>query len=193
MQDTTMRGYGETELVELAQEGSVPAFDALVRLHRKPVTELVKTIVRNEDAAMDVVQDVFLTVYKALPSLHTVESFVPWLHTIARNRAKRFAQRESISEQYELTELDKLLIKTSHELALITEQAFEDRAQAKDVIEEIEKLPEQLAQPALMHYRQGLSIATIAQRLDLTQSNVKWRLSEARKRVRKKLTASETK
>ena len=182
----------ETRLVEQAQEGSVPAFDEIVRKHRAPVTTLVRSITGCEESAMDAVQDVFLTVYKALPSLQSAKNFVPWLHAIARNRAKRYAVDESRTTQFELTELDKLLIKTSRELAALRSTRFDEQAQAAQVIDEFEKLPEQFSEPALMHYRQGLSVATIARRLDVTASTVKWRLSEARRRVRTKLTASET-
>ena len=187
----TENGTRIPSLVEQAKEGNLDAFDCLVYEFREPVTKLVRSIVESKEMQADVVQDVFLTVFKALPSLESPESFEPWLNTIARHRAKRVGASESRTKPQELSELDRLLISKSRELATITNHELEDRLEAKQLINEMESLPENIAAPALMHYGEGESVSTIAKRLNISPSAVKWRLGEARQRVRQKLTTSE--
>ena len=188
----SLDSQAHTKLVERAIEGDLSAFDSLVACQRETVINIVRSILSDRDSVNDVVQEVFLKAFKSLQALHSPESFDPWLHAIARNSAKRWAIAESRTRAYEPSELDRLLIRKSTQLASLAQSELEAARVAQDVLDEIESLPETIAAAARMHYKQGRSVAEIASELSISASAVKWRLGEARQRVRRKLTTSET-
>lgn len=58
----------ELELIRRARQGSVEAFDQLVRLHDRQVLQMIRNIVGNLDDAYDVYQETFIRAYHKLAS-----------------------------------------------------------------------------------------------------------------------------
>ncbi len=77
----------ERALIALAQTGNEEAFGRLMRDHYEPVFRLVASILRDEHAARDVCQEVWLTVWKNLATFRGEAKFSTWLHPIATRRA----------------------------------------------------------------------------------------------------------
>ena len=77
----------ERELVRKAQTGSEEAFGALMRSHYEPVFRLVQAVLRDEHAARDVCQEVWLTVWKHVATFRGDAKFSTWLYPIATRRA----------------------------------------------------------------------------------------------------------
>src|SRR5712672_3693184 len=65
----------------------VSAFDELYERHSRIVYSLVLRILRQGSTAEEVVQDVFLQLWRNSGHYDASRPFVPWLLTIARNRA----------------------------------------------------------------------------------------------------------
>jgi len=77
----------ELQLVRRSQTGDANAFAELVAKYRAKIFTVVYRIVRHEQDALDIVQDVF---FKAWQSLHQFEgrsSFYVWLYRLAMNMA----------------------------------------------------------------------------------------------------------
>ncbi|MDO8540391.1 MAG: sigma-70 family RNA polymerase sigma factor [Opitutaceae bacterium] len=77
----------ERELIQLAQGGDEDAFGRLMRSHYEPTFRLVNSIIRDEHAARDVCQEVWLTVWRNLKSFRGEAKFSTWIHPIAVRRA----------------------------------------------------------------------------------------------------------
>lgn len=77
----------ERENVRRAQAGDEDAFGVLMRSHYERVFRLVQSIVRDEHAARDVCQDVWLTVWRNLSRFRGESKFSTWVHPIAVRRA----------------------------------------------------------------------------------------------------------
>ena len=77
----------EHRLIIQAKEGNVGAFEQLVAAYEGWVYRLV--LIRTDDPAdaLEVVQDVFLTVYTKLPALKDEGAFATWVYRIAVNAA----------------------------------------------------------------------------------------------------------
>ena len=89
----------DAELVARAQAGDRSAFDALVRAHQARVFALGYRWFRNSDDADDLVQETFVRVWRSLERFDRARPFVPWLMTIATNRAKTFHERRRPAEE----------------------------------------------------------------------------------------------
>jgi len=172
-------GPPDGELVALARRGDRAAFGRLLRRHQRRVFALGLRWFRNADDADDLVQETFIRVWRSLERFDPDRPFVPWLMTIAVNRAKTLAAR------------------TRSDVEAIDERipwdgpSPEDHAErarlARDVTEAMGKLPEE--QRVVLHLRavEGLAYREIAEALDIPIGTVMSRLSRAREHLRVRL------
>lgn len=79
--------YSEPDLLQRAQAGDQEAFGAVMRAHYEPTFRLVYSIIRDEHAARDVCQEIWLTVWRNLASFRGDAKFSTWVHPIAVRRA----------------------------------------------------------------------------------------------------------
>ena len=77
----------DAELVRLAQSGDEEAFGELMRLHHEPVFRLVAGIVRHEQDARDLCQEIWVTIWQRIGTFRQDSKFTTWLHPIAVRRA----------------------------------------------------------------------------------------------------------
>jgi RNA polymerase sigma-70 factor (ECF subfamily) len=87
---TSMQATGTDEdrlLVEKTMGGDAQAFEELFIKYRQRVFGTAWRIVRDEDAALDVVQDAFVRAWQRMSDLRGETRFFPWLRRIAVNLA----------------------------------------------------------------------------------------------------------
>lgn len=87
LQDSPYHAPEVTTWVADAQGGDALAFARLVDLFKRDVYGKAFSILRNHSEADDVVQEVFLRVYRALPGFRFESSFRTWLITITTRQA----------------------------------------------------------------------------------------------------------
>src|ERR1700689_4713176 len=75
----------EVELVRLAQEGGLAAFEELVALHRDKIYARAFSMVRNEDEALDLSQEAWVKGWQRLAQFQGDSSFVTWMTRIVIN------------------------------------------------------------------------------------------------------------
>jgi RNA polymerase sigma-70 factor (ECF subfamily) len=129
-------------------------------------------LLRDRNAAEDVVQDVFVLVMSHRSTLEKVESLRPWLYRVARNRclhilnAQRNSRRTNDFECVweETTPLD-LAVQNDHQ-ELVREAVGRLKAIYREVI--------------VLREFEGMTYAEIAQVLEEPMSTVKFRLYKAR-------------
>ncbi len=89
--------YGAADdaaLVVASLLGDLAAFDALAHRYRRAVQFVARQWVASDATAEDIVQDVLVAAFQALPDLDDPAKFAGWLYAITRNRARRTADRE---------------------------------------------------------------------------------------------------
>jgi RNA polymerase sigma-70 factor, ECF subfamily len=72
-------------LITEAQRGDPAAFEGLVRRHDRAILRLLLGMVRSEDVARDLYQEVFLRVHRSLGRFRMESRFETWLYRIATN------------------------------------------------------------------------------------------------------------
>jgi RNA polymerase sigma-70 factor (ECF subfamily) len=83
--DARRLAVGEDELVDRARRGDVDAFEQLYRLHSARVFALCLRLAADPVVARELVQDVFVRAWEALPRFRADASLTTWLHRIAVN------------------------------------------------------------------------------------------------------------
>jgi RNA polymerase sigma-70 factor (ECF subfamily) len=84
-------------LIETSLRGSEKAFRQLVERHHPLAFSAVRTVMGDRDDVEDVVQDVFIKVYRALATFRTDSRFSTWLYRIARNEAISHVRKKTMS------------------------------------------------------------------------------------------------
>jgi RNA polymerase sigma-70 factor (ECF subfamily) len=88
MADVVERVY-RSLLVVRCQAGDCAAFEELIALYQQPLHYFLGKMVGNLHAADDLVQDVWLEVFRGIAKLAEPRAFPAWLYRIARHRALR--------------------------------------------------------------------------------------------------------
>jgi RNA polymerase sigma-70 factor, ECF subfamily len=94
------RELSDEDAIGRVLDGDTEAFAVLVRRHRARVMRLGLSFFRDEEAAADFTQDVFVKAYTALASFKGRSLFSTWLLRIAYNTAINSKKR--MREQYSL-------------------------------------------------------------------------------------------
>ena len=84
---------GPDPLIQRAQAGDQAAFSELFRRHRGDVTRLVFRVIGPSADVEDVVQDVFVHVYRSLPRFRGDSKFSTWLYRLTVNVARMHLRR----------------------------------------------------------------------------------------------------
>jgi RNA polymerase sigma-70 factor (ECF subfamily) len=87
MEGSVIRGSDDTALVKKANRGSERAFRTLIERHSGVVHAVVRGILGDRHDAEDVVQEVFIRIYRGLPSYRGDAKLSTWIYRIARNHA----------------------------------------------------------------------------------------------------------
>lgn len=75
----------DLKLVEAARSGDIAAFESLVRTHADAVYGHALRFFGDAQAAQDVVQEVFIKVFRSLGSFDGKSAFSTWLFRVTRN------------------------------------------------------------------------------------------------------------
>jgi RNA polymerase sigma-70 factor (ECF subfamily) len=88
MTDIAERVY-RSVLVVRCQAGDRAAFEELIELHQPRLRYFLASMVGDENAADDLLQEVWFDVYRGVARLADPAAFPAWLYRIARHRALR--------------------------------------------------------------------------------------------------------
>jgi RNA polymerase sigma-70 factor (ECF subfamily) len=159
-------------LVRAAQVGDREAFGRLYERYGPMVHGLLLARVPPGDVD-DLVQDVFLSALRQLPSLRAPEAFGGWLAAIARNRAADHHRRpphEALDEERHGA-------------------AEPPRADALAVLGVIRSLPPAYRETLVLRLVEGMTGQEIADRTGLTPASVRVNLHRGMKQLREALDA----
>ena len=81
------RPLEDAELVDLARDGDVPAYEELVTRYQGIAHRVAWLVTRQAGEAEDAVQEAFVKAYYALPRFRRGAPFRPWLLRIVANEA----------------------------------------------------------------------------------------------------------
>ena len=149
----------------------VKAFEQLYDLHSRTVYSLVRRIVQQSSTAEEVVQEVFLHLWRNAAQYNPEKGpFVPWLLTLARNRALDHLRLKSERQRRreDLTEVMPPLA-----IAPGYEEALDQKRRAERVQALMGALHPRQKQAIELAYFEGLSHSEIAEALKEPLGTVK--------------------
>ena len=132
----------------------------------------------SRDEADELSQEILFTAIKQLPKLKDESKLEPWLWSIASNVTKSF--RRFMGKRRAMYSYDTL------DNMLYEDEYFDDTEEIYDSLRtKIAMLSSIYRDIIILYYYDGLSTKRIAEKLNIPEGTVTWRLSEARKKIKK--------
>lgn len=186
-------GY-EAALVTELQAGSEEAFAYLLAVYQHPVLNLVSHIVEDGAEAADVLQEVFVKVFRGIRQFHGESSLKTWIYRIAVHEASNHRRgwwrrhlREAFSLDASRADADRFLA-DSPSRPETPYQALEQVERQKMVRRALASLAQPYRSVVVLREIEGLAYGEIAQVLGISEGTVKSRLIRGRELLKRKLT-----
>lgn len=182
----------DSELVKEVRKGNQNSFEELISRYSHKAFGLATRLTGSREDAEEVLQDVFITVFKKIDGFEEKSSFSSWLYRITVNSAlmkirKKRQQRVTHLEDLEPHEKERLYNLHDNSLAL-DEQSLQKELQIV-IIEAISHLPAEYRPVFVLRDVDGLSTKQVGKILNLTAPAVKSRLHRSRMILRRRLRA----
>ena len=151
-------------------------FDLIVREFGPRLARLAASYVDERADRDDLVQEILLAVWRALPTFRGGASLKTFIYRVAMNRASTFRERRFRRVEYAMPD-------TVRDSAPAPDAQVENVDQRERLTVAIRSLAPPLRDVALP-YLEDLSIAEIAELLGITENNVRVRLARARQQLK---------
>lgn len=183
-------------LVARAKNGDNNAVSQLYSDCYGRIFYVIKSIVGDEDAAMDLLQDTFLKAFKSINSLEDNQAFYAWLKRIAINTAKNWLiksrhilfsdlQNPTVNDEEDAEPVENVF--EDPKLENMPEEVV-DKAEVSRLLNEIlDSLPADQRLAICMFYYDDMSLKEIAEVMGVPLSTAKNRLAYGRKKVEQKV------
>ena len=174
-------GKQETWLALRAQAGDREAFDRLFRLLQEPLYRYIFSLVGARAPAEDVLQEVFILIYRKIRWLREPELLRPWVYRIATREAFKHLKRER-----------RWTDKAEDESALLDLPAPSRDEMAPEIVAQlVAQLVERLSPASraviVLHYLHEMPLAEIAEVMGVAVGTVKSRLAYGLELMRRQL------
>lgn len=169
------------------QSGDGRAFRTLVDRHRRRAFAIAVGLVRDEQDALDIVQEAFVRVYRGIDAFSGAASFFTWLYRIVKNLSIDLMRRPGYQRDL-AAELG-----AGHESFLLgcPDPDPLDAVRRKEIARELgralEALPEYHRGVILMREVEGLSYEEMASAMGVSKGTIMSRLFHARKKLQRAL------
>ena len=172
---------GPDPLIQRAQQGDETAFTELFRRHRGDVTRLVFRVIGPSTDVEDVVQDVFVHVYRSLPRFRGDSKFSTWLYRLTVNVARMHLRKGRSRPRFADVPVpeapaDRLPVETP-------DQRAEKAERVAALYRLLDDLSEKKRTVLVLHDFEGVPAKDIAEMVEAPVLTVRTRLFYARKEL----------
>lgn len=183
----------EAKTIRAASQGDEAALTELYEKTYASVYNTIRFMVRDDDAALDILQDSYVKAFRSLDTLQDPARFGAWVRRIAHNRAVDYLR------QYKAVSLGSLVTDESgDEVELeddrtdnLPEVVIDQQETVRLLGEILDALPDDQRVCVTMYYYDQLSVREIADELDVPEATVKSRLMYGRKKIEQQVKALE--
>lgn len=176
----TSRAAEDIELLNRYLGGDIDAFDELVRAHEDRVLGICLRMMRDREAALDAVQETFLTVFRKADRYEAKAAFSTWLYRVTVNTCYDQLRKQKRRRTEPMPEVaDPADPRSGDEFA-----AVELRPEIEEALQAV---PVDFRAAVVLVDLQGLALDQAAQILDIPIGTIKSRVFRGRKVLAKSL------
>ncbi|MEM1257269.1 MAG: sigma-70 family RNA polymerase sigma factor [Bacteroidota bacterium] len=172
----------DTLLIKRTKDGDIGAFGQLVEKHKNVSLSLACSILKDENRAEDVLQDVFIKVFEKINTFNFNSTFATWLYRIVVNTS--YNELKKHKNHPSLSQGDIKIEKSSSNMAL---NAFKEEEQKKYIQIALNRLRADEALILRLFYLCNLKIKEIEGITEFKSSKIKVDLHRGRINLDKEL------
>ncbi|MBX2841532.1 MAG: RNA polymerase sigma-70 factor [Flammeovirgaceae bacterium] len=177
-----MKTYKEEELIAKVQQGDQQAWKEIVKRYYNPLYIYILGMVKIEDLAEELVQDIFVNFWQKRESIQITSSLKAYLYRSSRNHTLNHLKRRKFEMEYQ-----KKLAQTSINFHNDTEDKYNYSELSKKLHEAIEALPAQCQEIFKLSRFEELTYKEIAESLNIPVRRVHYQIGIALKELKIKL------
>ncbi|MDH3259399.1 MAG: sigma-70 family RNA polymerase sigma factor [Acidimicrobiia bacterium] len=170
----SFRSAEDAGLVSSFLEGDRRAFDELMRAHEDRVFAICLRVLSDREAALDAVQETFITVYRKAQQFSGASAFSTWLYRIAVNTCFDQLRRTRRHQAQPLPD-------TTEPADERSQDALESVELRPDLERALEDLPPEFRAAIVLSDLEGLPLQAVAEALDVPIGTVKSRVFRGRR------------
>ena len=168
-----LRLQSDERLVALIRRGSHHAFEALVSRYESRLLAFCRHMLSSREDAEDVLQEVFAAAFNAILADERAINVRPWLYRIARNRSLNHLRKT------QAIGVDSMDVHLSEHGATTADKVHK-REEFRQLMEDVQGLPETQRTALLLREIDALSYEQIAEAMETTVPSIKSLLVRAR-------------
>ncbi len=183
------------ELIDRARNNDQAAVTELYNKTYSSVYYTITALIKDEDAALDILQDSYIKAFKSLDQLKEPEKFKAWVKQIAHNRSIDWLRKTKpvLFIDMESTDSDMPLEFEDANTDNLPEAVIDRKETSRLIREILNDLPDEQRAVISMYYYEQLSVREIADQLGVSENTVKSRLNYGRKKIETKVLDLEKK
>jgi RNA polymerase sigma-70 factor, ECF subfamily len=192
IEQVSLQAAQEAQLVAELQAGSDEAFGYILDRYRNPIYSLVARILVSESDAADVLQNIFVKVFRGIRQFHGQSTLKTWLYRIAVREALNFRRGWFRRHFHEPFSIDGEPAELPAELAGVRAASgpYEtlQQAERQELVQRaLDALPRPYRAVLVMREMEEMPYEEIAEVLGVPEGTVKSRLMRGRELLRRKL------
>jgi RNA polymerase sigma-70 factor, ECF subfamily len=179
----------DAELVRQARAGRTAAYEELVRRWAARITALCHARVKRAHLADELAQETLLRGFRALDSLTDPERFGPWLCGIALRACLDWLKsKQNCQVPFSVLGSEYHADDCLEARQASVEADYERDEESRQIMAEVEALPEEYRTVILLYYYQDHTYRDLAKLLGVSSATINARLTKARALLRTRLT-----
>jgi RNA polymerase sigma-70 factor (family 1) len=169
----------EQQLLSQLTQGDEPSFNALYRAYSRPLFLRVVNMIKSEDDAQEIIQELFIKLWENRDSINTIKSFQSYIFTIANNLVYNYFRK--INHDQAL--IQKLLLNAADHY-LDGQELLENKETAEIFQKAINQLTPQCKQVFQLCKIDGKSHKEVAQLMGISMPTVNSHMTNAVKSIK---------
>ena len=177
----------EKQLIQKAKAGDESSFESLILGCQSKAYNIALRYMKNEDDAMDALQESFIKIFRHLSSFKEDSRFDTWVYRIVVNTCNDMLRKNS-----NLKITDSIFKRTDEEETVIEipdvsgspEEVFDKRENTEHIISCLEKLNHEQKEIIILRDVHGFTYDEISEILECSIGTVKSRINRSRLRLR---------
>lgn len=155
-------------LVDQVLEGNIDSFNIIINKYENLIFKFIYNMIRDREAAEDITQETFITVYDKLFLYKKEYKFINWVYQIAKNKTVDYVRKYRKVYEVNIEDSSEIISKD------ISPDDYTIYKETKDNIEKfINSLESTDRQIIILKYSQGLTFLNISRIMNLSESTVK--------------------
>ncbi len=178
----------DEDIIKRIKKGDINAYGSIMRRYNQRIYRIARSIVSDDAAAMDIVQEAHIKAYTKLENFQESGSFIAWLVSITRNEALMYLRKHKreVSMPDDEMEIVRQAKQDSPPMNNkgLPDRFLENKQLQKLIDQNIDALPENFRTVFILRAIEQFSVKETAKILEINQITVKTRYFRARRLLR---------